>query len=127
MSILTLALTIDLAQTKTYLLYGGAVIALWMIISGGNETGPGILERLKKFLPNFNKDSNTSNPVKNSDQPAPEGFREHVSTIMGVSQSAPALTTLNYLLEGLSESEVLRKEVNRLSSPQRKGEKTDGT
>ena len=49
-----------------------------------------------------------------SNAAAPAAFCEHVRTVISASEGAPAEVRLAYLVDGLSEADVLRREIARL-------------
>jgi hypothetical protein len=49
---------------------------------------------------------------------APAAYREHVATIIDASEGAPPDIRLAYLADGLSEADVLRREIARLRESQ---------
>lgn len=53
-----------------------------------------------------------------SNTAAPTAFCDHVQTIITASEGAPAEIRLAYLLDGLSEADVLRRELTRLRESQ---------
>ena len=53
-----------------------------------------------------------------SNTTAPAAFCEHVQMIIEASEGAPAEIRLAYLLDGLSEADVLRRELARLRESQ---------
>jgi hypothetical protein len=54
-------------------------------------------------------------PKRNSDAPAPDGFSAHVQLICETAPAATPAIREAYLIDGLSESEVLRAECKRLA------------
>lgn len=52
--------------------------------------------------------------ARSSDQKPPEGFVEHVETVLAAAPNAAAETVLSYLKSGLTEAETLRAEVKRM-------------
>ena len=54
-----------------------------------------------------------------SNAAAPAAFCEHVWTVIAASEGAPAEVRLAYLADGLSEADVLRREIARLGESQR--------
>jgi RecA-family ATPase len=53
-----------------------------------------------------------------SNAAAPAAFCEHVRTVIAASEGAPAEMRLAYLADGLSEADVLRREIARLRESQ---------
>ena len=53
-----------------------------------------------------------------SNTTAPAAFCSHVETIIAASEGAPAEMRLDYLVNGLSEADVLRQELARLRESQ---------
>jgi hypothetical protein len=67
-------------------------------------------------------DSSSGNGVKpdidvliDTDRPAPEGIKEHVNKVIECTPYACDQVRIKYLREGLSEAQILRKEVKRMS------------
>lgn len=53
---------------------------------------------------------------RSSDQLPPVGFNDHVKIVLEASPKAPADVQLSYLLEGKTEAQTLRDEVERLGA-----------
>ena len=49
-----------------------------------------------------------------TDQRAPDGFADHAKVIVEASEGAPGEIRISYMLDALTESDTLRKEVARL-------------
>ena len=102
--------------TNTQLIAGaGVALGAWWLI--GQRILAMINPKLAALLAQILKILNieTTPTVSSSDRPAPEGFTDHVQTIMGAAPAADHETMCCYLCEGLTEAETLRREVTRLS------------
>jgi hypothetical protein len=57
----------------------------------------------------------TVEPLQNSDKPAPDGFVEHAALIVATAPAATPAIRESYMLDGLTEAQVLRAECQRLA------------
>jgi hypothetical protein len=71
-----------------------------------------IVSQIRGRLPSREK-------TRSTDQQPPEGFIDHVNTLLDASALAPADVRLEYLAEGYTEAQTLRAEVERMG---RKGD-----
>jgi hypothetical protein len=55
-------------------------------------------------------------PISDTDLAAPEGFKSYVKRTQSCAPHADAATLIGYMSAGLSEAQILRKEVNRMAS-----------
>ena len=57
----------------------------------------------------------TVDATQNSDKPAPDGFVEHAALIVATAPAATPAIREKYMLDGLTEAQVLRAECQRLA------------
>lgn len=75
--------------------------------------GLGIWQGGRWLLNRKTKDPATK---QNSDKPAPRGFAEHAALICNTAPAATPAIREQYLLDALTEAQVLRAECERLAS-----------
>ena len=103
--------------TNTQLIAGaGVALGEWWLI--GQKILALINPKLAAILAQILKILNveTTPTVSSSDRPAPEGFEDHVATIMMACPAACDGQKCTYLSQGLTEAQTLRAEVERLSA-----------
>lgn len=103
---------IELSQTAMMWLGGG------LLAAGLAAMGPSSIKSFAGWLQDDDGDTAPkSGPARLTDAACPTGFCEHVAVIIESSPAAHQEIQLAYMLDGLTEAEVLRAEVTRLSSP----------
>lgn len=108
-------------EFNTPMLLGAALFiggALLVVVAWSWKQWPALKQRLAGAVSSSAAPTRAGDwkvaPVRNSDEEAPAGFTEHVGIIRQASNGCPAEVQVEYLAEGLTEAETLRREVARL-------------
>jgi len=92
-------------------------LAPYLLIAGGlaMALGGGGLKQVASAV--VSKAKTAKRPQQaSSDAEAPDGFKEHVAVVLDACPNAPYETRLVYLIDGLTEAQTLRREVERLNA-----------
>ena len=111
----------DSIEFNLPVILGAALLLGGGLLLAGSTVGrllPGLLATLKSWDhadDASSDDDATAVPSTDSDRLAPVGFIDHVAVILQASRGCPADVQIQYVAEGLTEAETLRREVQRLS------------
>jgi len=88
-----------------YLLVGGG-LAMALGGKGLKQLASAVVSKAKAVKPQ----------QPSSDAEPPNGFKAHVAIVLDACPNAPYETRLAYLVDGLTEAQTLRREVERLNA-----------